>query len=296
MGTLDVIRNLSNRNRTGADPVGANTVVTKDRTSIFYKDWGKGQPIVFSHGWPLHADSWDEQLMFFATKGYRTIAHDRRGFGRSSQPWNGNDVDTWADDLATLMDTLDLRDAILVGHSTGGGELARYLGRHGRKRVARLVLADAVTPGLLKTDSNPDGVPMEVLDGFRTGVAGNRTELYRDFAAKFLGANRPDAKVPQSMLDQVWEYSMQAGIKASYDTVASWAVDYSDDLKRIDVPTLVIHGEDDQIVPIGVGRRSAELVKNATLKTYPGAPHGTPAIRRDEFNADLLQFIKGSAH
>jgi non-heme chloroperoxidase len=272
--------------------MGASTIVTKDRTSIFYKDWGRGQPLVFSHGWPLNADAWDEQLLFFASQGYRAIAHDRRGHGRSSQPWNGNDVDTWADDLAALIETLELRDAVLIGHSTGGGEVARYIGRHGTRRVAKAVLVDAVPPSLLKTEANPDGLPREAFDGFRAGVASNRAQYYREFAVLFYGANRPGSNVPQGLLDQAWLYSMQVGAKAAYDTVKTWEIDYTDDLKRFDVPTLIIHGEDDQIVPVAMGRRSAQIVKNATLKTYPGAPHGIPAIRRDQFNADLLAFVR----
>jgi non-heme chloroperoxidase len=284
---------VTHRNRAGVDPMSTSTIVTKDRTNIFYKDWGKGQPIVFIHGWPLNADAWDEQLFFFASKGYRAIAHDRRGHGRSSQPWDGNDVDTWADDLAALVDTLELRDAVLVGHSTGGSELARYIGRHGTKRVAKAGLIDAVGPTLRKTDANPDGLPKEAFDGFRSSVSNNRAQFFKDFAVLFYGANRPDAKVPQGLLDQAWVYGMQVGLKAAYDTVKQWEMDYTEDLKRFDVPTIVIHGEDDQVVPVGVGRRSAELVKGATLKTYPGAPHGLPAIRRDQFNADLLAFIRG---
>jgi non-heme chloroperoxidase len=298
MGTIEekiggFVAGLSQRSRAVIDPMSSSTIVTKDRTSIFYKDWGKGQPIVFSHGWPLNADAWDEQLLFFASKGYRAIAHDRRGHGRSSQPWDGNDQDTWADDLARLFETLELRDAILVGHSTGGAEVARYIGRHGTKRVAKAGLIDAVPPSLLKSDANPDGVPREFFDGFRNSFVGNRAQALKDFAVLFYGANRPDSKVSQGLLDQVWLYGLQVGIKAAYDTVKTWEMDYTEDLKRFDVPTLVLHGEDDQVVPVGVGRRSAQLVKGATLKTYPGAPHGIPGIRRDQFNADLLAFIRG---
>jgi non-heme chloroperoxidase len=298
MGTIaDKVESLvgvrSSRNSEGVHPMSTSTIVTKDRTAIFYKDWGKGQPIVFSHGWPLNADAWDEQLLFFGAKGYRTIAHDRRGHGRSSQPWNGNDMDTYADDLAALIDKLELRDAILVGHSTGGAEVTRYVGRHGTKRVAKVALIDAVPPLLLKTDANPDGLPKEAFDEFRAGIAGNRAQYYKDFAVLFYGANRPDSKVPQGLLDQAWVYAMQVGIKASYDTVKTWEMDLTEDLKRIDVPTLIIHGDDDQVVPVAIGRRAAQLVKNSTLKIYPGAPHGTPAIRRDQCNEDLLAFFKG---
>jgi non-heme chloroperoxidase len=288
-----IVDRLSQRNGTASRPMGASTIVTRDRTSIFYKDWGKGQPIVFSHGWPLNADAWDEQLFFFASRGYRAIAHDRRGHGRSSQPWEGNDIDTWADDLAMLLDTLELRQVVLVGHSTGGGEVARYIARHGTERVARVGLIDAVCPTLLKTDANPDGLPKEAFDKFRAAIAGDRAQFYRDFAAQFYGANRPDAKVSPGLLDQVWVYGMQVGVKAAYDTVKTWEVDYTGDLERIDVPTLVVHGEDDQVVPVAVGKRSAQIVKGATLKTYPGAPHGVPGIRKEQFNADLLAFIQG---
>jgi non-heme chloroperoxidase len=284
---------LSQRNRAGVDPMSTSTILTKDGTSIFYKDWGKGPPVVFSHGWPLNADAWDEQLLFFSSKGYRTIAHDRRGHGRSSQPWTGNDMDTYADDLAALFEKLELRDAVLVGHSTGGGEVARYIGRHGTKRLARAALIDAVPPTLRKSDANPDGLPKEAFDGFRTSVANNRAQFFKDFAVQFYGANRPGANVAQGLLDQAWMYGMQVGIKAAHDCISTWEVDYTGDLKRIDVPTLVIHGDDDQVVPVANGRRTAELVKGATLKTYRGAPHGTPVVRKDEFNADLLAFIKG---
>jgi non-heme chloroperoxidase len=298
MGTIDAtiegfVSRLSHRSRAGVDGMSTGTIVTKDRTNIFYKDWGKGQPIVFSHGWPLNADAWDEQLFFFASKGYRAIAHDRRGHGRSSQPWNGNDLDTYADDLAALVDTLELRDAVVVGHSTGGGEVARYIGRHGTKRLAKAALIDAVPPTLLKSEANPDGLPREAFDSFRAGVAGDRAQFYRDFAVQFYGANRPGSNVPQGLLDQVWLYGMQVGLKGAYDTIKTWELDLTDDLKRFDVPTLIIHGDDDQVVPVANGRRSAEIVKKATLKIYPGAPHGTPAIRRDQFNADLLAFIRG---
>jgi non-heme chloroperoxidase len=297
MGTIEdkiegFVDRLSHRNGAAARAASTGTVVTRDRTSIFYKDWGEGQPIVFSHGWPLNADAWDEQLFFFASRGYRAIAHDRRGHGRSSQPWDGNDADTWADDLAKLFDTLDLHDAVLVGHSTGGAEVARYIGRHGTKRLAKAGLIDAVPPSLAKSDSNPDGLPKEAFEKFRSSVAGDRAQFYKEFAVQFYGANRPDAKVPQGLLSQVWSYAMEVGLKAAYDTVGTWELDYTEDLKRIDIPTLVIHGEDDQVVPVAMGRRSAGIVKDATLKTYPGAPHGIPGIRKEQFNADLLAFIR----
>lgn len=273
--------------------MSTGTIITKDRTTIFYKDWGKGQPLVFSHGWPLNAAAWDEQLLFFPSKGYRVIAHDRRGHGRSSQPWDGNDMDTYADDLAALVETLELRDAVLVGHSTGGSEIARYIGRHGTRRVAKAALIDAVPPSLSKTEANPDGLPREAFDGFRAAVASNRAQFYREFALQFFGANRPGSNVPQGLLDQVWIYGMQVGIKGAYDCIRTWEVDYTEDLKRLDIPTLIIHGDDDQIVPVAIGRRSPQIVKAAVLKIYPGGPHGVPTIRRDQCNADLLSFIKG---
>ncbi|NVB79089.1 MAG: alpha/beta hydrolase [Kofleriaceae bacterium] len=268
----------------------------KDNTAIYYKDWGKGTPIVFSHGWPLNADAWDEQLMFFANNGYRAIAHDRRGHGRSGQPWMGNEMDTYADDLATVIERLDLKGIVLVGHSTGGGEITRYIGRHGTKRVAKAVLVGAVPPLMLKTDSNPMGTPLAAFDQIRLGVANDRSQFYKDLSAPFYGANRTSSRVSQGQRDQFWLQSMQVGLKAAYDCVKAFSeTDFSQDLKRIDVPTLIIHGDDDQIVPIGASaRRSVEMVKNAMLKVYPGAPHGLTATHRDQFNADLLAFLRQS--
>ncbi len=269
------------------------TITTKDKTTIFYKDWGHGQPIVFSHGWPLNADAWDEQLVFFARKGYRTIAHDRRGHGRSSQPWKGHEMDTYADDLAALIDSLDLRDVVLVGHSTGGGEVTRYLGRHGTKRIAKAVLVGAVPPLLLQSSTNPGGLPMSVFDEIRAGLLADRSQFYKDLSAPFYGANRPNTKVSQGQRDQFWLQSMQVGTNAVVECVKAFSeTDFTPDLKRIDKPTLIIHGDDDQIVPIAASaRRSVELIKNAQLEIYPGAPHGLTATHRDKFNADLLAFV-----
>jgi non-heme chloroperoxidase len=273
-----------------------NTITTKDGTQIYYKDWGSGQPIVFSHGWPLNADAWDDQMMFLASHGYRAIAHDRRGHGRSSQPWHGNDMDTYADDLATLIEKLDLKDAVLVGHSTGGGEVTRYIGRHGTKRVAKAVLVGAIPPLMLKTDANPGGLPRSVFDGIRNGVATDRSQFYKDLSASFYGANRPGAKVTQGVRDSFWLWSMQVGIKGAYDCVKVFSeTDLTEDLKKIDVPTLIVHGDDDQIVPIADSAHlSAKIVKKATLKVYPGAPHGLTATHKDQLNEDLLHFIKAS--
>ncbi|MFF9147478.1 alpha/beta fold hydrolase [Streptomyces sp. NPDC014861] len=269
------------------------TFTTTDGTQIFYKDWGTGRPVVFSHGWPLNADAWDEQLHLVASHGYRAIAHDRRGHGRSSQPWQGNDMDTYADDLAQLVDHLDLRDAVLVGHSTGGGEVTRYIGRHGTARVGKVVLLGAVPPLMLKTDANPEGLPVEAFDAIRTGVGADRSQFYADLSLPFYGFNRPGATVSKGVSDAFWLMSMQVGIKGALDCIRAFSEsDFTDDLARIDVPTLIAHGDDDQIVPIGAsGLKSAELVKDATLKIYQGAPHGLVGEFKERFNADLLAFI-----
>lgn len=269
-------------------------VTTADGTDIFYKDWGSGQPVVFSHGWPLNADAWDRQLRLLAENGFRTIAHDRRGHGRSAQPWQGNDMDTYADDLAQLIESLGLSDAILVGHSTGGGEVARFIGRHGTARVSKAVLLGAVTPLMLKTDANPEGLPIDVFDGIRTGVESNRSQFYQDLSESFYGANRPGSTVPQGTRDAFWLQSMQVGLKAAYDCIRQFSeTDFTEDLKRIDVPTFIAHGDDDQIVPIvAAAHKSVELVKDARLKVYPGAPHGLTGDYEQAFTADLLAFVR----
>src|SRR4051794_18572509 len=271
------------------------TIMTRDGTEIFYKDWGSGQPVVFSHGWPLNADAWDDQSMLVASNGFRAIAHDRRGHGRSAQPWAGNDMDTYADDLSDLIEELDLHDAILVGHSTGGGEVTRYVGRHGTERVAKVVLLGAIPPLMLKTEANPDGLPLDVFDGLRTSLTADRSQFYKELSEPFYGANRPGSSVSQGTRDAFWLMSMQAGLKGAYDCIKQFSeTDFSDDLAKFDVPTLVAHGDDDQIVPIGAAAlKSSKLIRGATLKVYPGAPHGlTRAAHEDEFNADLLEFIK----
>ncbi|PYX06095.1 MAG: alpha/beta hydrolase [Acidobacteria bacterium] len=271
-----------------------STITVKDGTTIYYKDWGKGRVVTFSHGWPLSSDAWDGQMMFLAENGFRVAAHDRRGHGRSSQAWSGNDMNGYADDLAALIEALDLKDVTLVGHSTGGGEVARYIGRHGTKRVAAAVLIAAVPPIMVQSADNPEGIPIEVFDGLRSGLAKDRSQFWRDFAIMFYGANRPDAKVSQGMLDQFWLWSMQGGLKNLYDSINAFSeTDFHEDLKKFDVPTLVMHGEDDQIVPINIsGKRTAKLIKGAKELFYPGRPHGLTATHQDEVNADLLKFVK----
>jgi non-heme chloroperoxidase len=270
------------------------TITTSDGTEIYYKDWGTGQPVVFSHGWPLSADAWEDQMFFLASRGYRCIAHDRRGHGRSSQPWNGNDMDTYADDLSALVAALDLTNAVHVGHSTGGGEVARYIGRHGTKRVAKAVLIGAIPPLMLKTSANPGGLPIDVFDSLRASVATDRSQFFKDLTTPFYGANRPGSTVSQGLRDSFWAQGMQAGFKAAYDCIKVFSeTDQTEDLKRFDVPTLIMHGDDDQIVPIGASAmQSSKIVKGATLKIYKGAPHGMPSTIKNEINADLLAFIK----
>jgi non-heme chloroperoxidase len=271
-----------------------NTITVTDGTQIYFKDWGKGQPVVFSHGWPLSADAWEDQMVFLGLHGYRCIAHDRRGHGRSTQPWGGNEMDTYADDLATLVEALDLQGAIHVGHSTGGGEVARYIGRHGSKRVAKAVLIGAVTPLMLKTNANPGGLPMETFDGIRSAVLADRSQFFRDLTAPFYGANRPGAKVSQGVRDSFWMQGMQAGFKGVIDCIKAFSeTDFTEDLKKINVPTLIMHGDDDQIVPIAASAMlTAKLVKGSTLKVYPGLSHGLCTVNKDQINADLLAFIK----
>ena len=270
-----------------------STITVKDGATIYYKDWGTGQPIVFSHGWPLTADDWDGQMLFFGQHGYRVIAHDRRGHGRSSQTWDGNEMDTYADDLAALIEALDLKNAIMVGHSTGGGEVARYLGRHGALRVAKAVLISAVPPLMLKTEKNPGGLPISVFDGLRATLTANRPQFYKDITLPFYGYNRPGAKISEGIRERWWLQGMSGGVKAHYDCIKAFSeTDFTEDLKQIDIPVLVMHGDDDQIVPIGAaGLMSAEILKNATLKVYPGFPHGMPTTSAEQINTDLLEFF-----
>lgn len=270
------------------------TIRTKDGAEIYYKDWGTGPVVTFSHGWPLNADAWDGQMLFLVRNGYRCVAHDRRGHGRSSQASERNDMDGYADDLAAVIEALDLKDAALVGHSTGGGEVARYIGRHGAKRARKAVLIAAVPPIMLRSASNPEGLPIETFDEIRAGVAGDRSQYYKDLAVAFYGANRPGAKVSQGLLDQFWLWSMQAGAKNAYESVKAFSeTDFSDDLKKFDIPTLVLHGEDDQIVPVtDSAKKSAKLIKGAKEIYYPGAPHGLTATHQDQVNADLLAFLQ----
>jgi non-heme chloroperoxidase len=271
-----------------------STITTRDGTQIFYKDWGTGQPIVFSHGWPLSADAFEDQMFFLASNGYRCIAHDRRGHGRSSQPLGGNDMDTYADDLATLVESLDLKDAIHVGHSTGGGEVTRYIGRHGTSRVAKAVLISAVPPLLLKTETNPNGLPIEAIDQLRASVKADRAQFFNEFSIPFFGFNRPNAKVSQGLRDSFTLQAALGGLPNIYDCIKAFAeTDFTEDLKKFDVPTLIMHGDDDQVVPIAISSLvSAKIVKGATLKVYPGLPHGMCATHKDLINADLLEFIK----
>lgn len=274
--------------------LSVDSVIVEDGTRIHFKDWGTGPAVVFSHGWPLQGDAWEDQMIFLASQGYRVIAHDRRGHGLSSQPWGGNDMDTYADDLATLLNALDIKDATLVGHSTGGGEVARYIGRHGSARVKKAVLVGAVPPQMVKSDTNPGGLPMSVFDGIRDGVLKDRSQFFKDLTVPFYGYNRPGAKESAGVRETFWLQGMQCSIKSAYDCIKQFSeTDFTEDLKKIDVPTLIVHGDDDQIVPIDASAKAAvKLVKNATLLVYEGAPHGLPTTHKDKLNADLLAFLK----
>jgi len=270
------------------------TIMTKDGTQIYYKDWGSGQPVVFSHGWPLSADAWEDQMLFLSARGYRCIAHDRRGHGRSSQPWKGNEMDTYADDLAAIVESLDLQDAVHVGHSTGGGEVARYIGRYGTAHVSKVVLIGAVPPLMLKTPANPGGLPIEAFDQIRAGVLADRSQFFKDLSAPFYGANRADSKVSQGLRDSFWMQGMLAGHSAVYECIKAFSeTDFTEDLKKIDVPTLILHGDDDQIVPIADSAvLSAKLIRGSALRIIPGAPHGMCSTRKDLINAQLLEFLQ----
>ncbi len=271
-----------------------STIITKDGTEIYYKDWGQGPVVTFSHGWPLSSDAWDGQMLFLKQNGFRVIAHDRRGHGRSSQATSGNDMNGYADDLAAVIEQLDLKEITVVGHSTGGGEVARYIARHGTKRVAKAILIAAVPPVMLKSDSNPEGLPLEVFDGLRSGVMKDRSQFYKDLAVPFYGANRPGAKVSQGTLDQFWLWSMQSGLLNAYESIKAFSeTDQTEDLKKFDVPSLVLHGEDDQIVPIhDSAKKAARLIKGVKEIYYPGAPHGLTATHQEQVNKDLLAFLK----